>query len=168
MMKCLKKIDVATRSGAAASKTPTCKYFDQLLFIRDTVSNRPTESNIQIQEEITEFDVSSLSSPPESPYTTPAGPAKNTCDTPKFGKPYKKMRLDKSKQNEELAERRDTIDLLLAEALTTPKEGGCDDDNSDLLFCKSLVKSLQRLPARKNILAKIEIQQVLLKHEFDE
>ena len=46
MMKCLKKMEIANRSGSAAHRTPTCKHFDMLFFLKDSISNRSTESNI--------------------------------------------------------------------------------------------------------------------------
>ncbi len=45
LSKCLKKCDLMTRSGASASALPECKLFHQLLFLRDKVTNRKTESN---------------------------------------------------------------------------------------------------------------------------
>ena len=45
-VKCKKKINALTRSGAGATRLPTCKLFDQLHFLRDTCSSRITHSNI--------------------------------------------------------------------------------------------------------------------------
>ena len=42
-----------TRSGAAASSLPKCRYFEQMTFLYGSGGNRPTESNL-----------SSLLSPP--------------------------------------------------------------------------------------------------------
>ena len=39
---CIKKRELMTRSGAAAGKLPKCKLFDQLQFLRDSVSNKAT------------------------------------------------------------------------------------------------------------------------------
>ena len=35
-----------TRSGAAASSLPKCKYFEQMRFLQEKTANRPTESSI--------------------------------------------------------------------------------------------------------------------------
>ena len=43
-----------------------------------------------------------------------------------------------------------------------------DDDNEDSLYCRSLVPPLQKLPPRKNKLAKIKISQLLFEMAFDE
>ena len=42
------------------------------------------------------------------------------------------------------------------------------EEDEDLLFCRSIVPTLRKLPARKNKLAKMQIQQVLFNIEFDE
>ena len=44
--KCLTKREKATRSGAAAKKLPTCNFFAELSFLRDTLLNQRTESNL--------------------------------------------------------------------------------------------------------------------------
>ena len=62
------------------------------------------------------------------------------------------------------------IDLLLAEALSKSggsKEKSEEEDDSDWHFCKSLVSILKKLPPKKNRLARLEIQQVLFRYEFD-
>ena len=53
LKKCLDKRTKMTRSGAAASSLPKCRYFEQMAFLYGSVDNRPTESNL-----------SSLLSPP--------------------------------------------------------------------------------------------------------
>ena len=50
LKKCLDRRSKATKSGAAASKLATCKYFDQLGFLCSKVSNKPTESNLTTNE----------------------------------------------------------------------------------------------------------------------
>lgn len=90
--KCLKNRIKMTRSGAAAETLPKCKLFDQLYFIKDTVANRPTISNI-----------------PQESQETP-----------------------------------------------------------DVAFAHSIIPILKLLPAKKNRLVKVEIQQLLIKYEFEE
>ena len=65
MMRCLKKISEGQKSGAGASKVPTCKFFDQLLFLRDFVSNRETNSNITLPIESEVDDIISCEKSPE-------------------------------------------------------------------------------------------------------
>lgn len=63
----------------------------------------------------------------------------------------------------------DKIDLLLVDALR--KSDDSQDKNStkssNQLFCDSIVELLDKLPAQKNRMARVEIQQLLLKYEFD-
>ncbi len=46
--RCLDKRNRLTRSGAGARSLPTCRYFQNLLFLRDKVSNKETESNVSL------------------------------------------------------------------------------------------------------------------------
>ena len=64
MMTCLKKIEVADRSGSVANRTPTCKHFGALLFLKHSVSNRAPESNIS-QLDLT-IDSDSVSAEPQT------------------------------------------------------------------------------------------------------
>ena len=49
LKKCLDKRQRMTRSGAAASSLPQCKYFHQMKFLHEKTANQPTESNISHQ-----------------------------------------------------------------------------------------------------------------------
>ena len=46
LKKCFDKRRQMSKSGAAASALPTCKYFEQMWFLHDKTANRPTDSNI--------------------------------------------------------------------------------------------------------------------------
>ena len=46
LKKCLDKRTNMTRSGAAPSSLPRCKYFGQMSFLYGSVGNRTTESNL--------------------------------------------------------------------------------------------------------------------------
>ena len=71
-------------------------------------------------------------------------------------------------------ERRDNIDLLLVNALSksenseTAAQSSKDEESSNMLFCKSLVPILESLPPKKNRLARLEIQKLLISLEFDD
>ena len=49
-----------TKSGAAASLLPKCKYFDEMASLYEKSCNRSSESNLQLQ--------STFISPPPSPF----------------------------------------------------------------------------------------------------
>ena len=68
--------------------------------------------------------------------------------------------------------RKDLIDLLLARSLANVDESApvpqVKKPSSNELFCSSLVEIFDRLSDRNNRMARVEIQQVLLKYEFVE
>ena len=47
--RCIQKHQLKQRSGAGSSKLPACKYFEQLEFLRDFVSNEESDGNINIE-----------------------------------------------------------------------------------------------------------------------
>lgn len=146
-----------TRSGAAAGKLPKCKLFDQLVFIRDTVANRPTISNINIEEAMSS-NSSLETTPSESPSCSSPVSAVNTPESDLIGSRKRKCA-------------RETIskcDALLIEALKN--DGGQKEKvfDADVSFAESIIPLLKKLPEKKNRQAKIEIQQILMKYEFDD
>ena len=150
LSKCLKKRDLMTRSGASAGKLPKCKLFDQLLFVRDTVSNRQSVSNVSIEgSTISNLDVFT---PPASPYDSTAPKSSNT--------PLNRIKKRPLDECDALI-----IDALKNESSTSEKKSVLDPDVS---FTDSIVPILRNLPPKKNRLAKIEIQKLLLNYEFDE
>ena len=175
MMRCLKKIKDGQKLGGSAFKMPTCKLFDQLLFLKDFVSNRETNSHISItsdsgsNDSITVIDDSAHLTPPS---TTP------DITTPKVGPKKRKAETDgleeisshqPSRRLNKKSERQDKIDLLLVNALSKSDESMAHSESksSNHLFCDSIVEILDKLPSKKNRMARVEIQQVLLKYEFD-
>ena len=188
MMRCLKKMSDLNRSGACASKVPSCKCFERLLFLRDTVSNKETDSNIplpnfqtsgEIQEDFSRQLSPALSSPlsPQlsSPLPLPLPPnqtpdsqltALDTTSTPS----NRKRKQDRQPERSVKKTDQCNIDFLLAEALSKSggsKEKNDEEDDSDWDFCKSLFSILKKLPPKKNRLERLEIQQVLFRYEFD-
>ena len=149
MLKCLKKNELATRSGAGSSKVAYCKCYAQLMFLHDTISNRPTDSNLTsiVTDPTPEVILPSSSRSPSlsSPRSTLSSPPQS-----------KKNKVD-------------NVEMALIDALkgAPPQPTPTVQEDSDLLFCKSIVPQLRKMEAKKNRMAKIEIQQVLLKYEFD-
>jgi hypothetical protein len=47
--KCLDRKRDLEKSGSGYSKQPTCRFYNQLLFLRDSISNRTTQSNVQVR-----------------------------------------------------------------------------------------------------------------------
>ena len=161
MTKCLKKLELNSRSGAGASKEARCKKFESLLFMKDTVANRATESNIS--ERLP--SPSTIASSSASLQSTQAQASDDTVQ--------KRKNIDTrdTRKSKKINDRKESIDYLLIEALNKTKDevpAEEKEDDKDLLFVKSIVPILKILPPKKNRLAKIEIQQLLLRYEFDE
>jgi len=49
LKKCLEKRRALSRSGAAASTLPTCKYFEVMRFLHEKTSNLETQSNVELE-----------------------------------------------------------------------------------------------------------------------
>ena len=178
-MRCLKKIKDTQKSGAGASKTPTCKLFDNLLFLKDFVSNRETTSNIFLSNESTNTDSGSISdeSAPLTPPPLTSTPPPDMCASKadlnkrKADTVMDVMTYQTPKRVMKKSERQDKIDLLLVNALSKSDEqkpGTQESKSSNHLFCDSIVEILDKLPSKKNRMARVEIQQVLMKYEFDD
>lgn len=169
MMKCIKKIDTATWSGAGSSRLPTCKHFESLLFIRDTVANKATESNIQINTALNEdsLQIDDSTFPNTDTFATPGlspSPAPSSASSLTSSK---RRRSVEDSFLEESRERRNKLDTLITKAFEERQgENNKEEDDQNLLFCKSLVPTLKRLDNRANAMAKIEIQKVLFNYEF--
>ena len=160
-MKCIKKIDVETRSGAGFKKVPTCAHYESLLFLRDNVSNRETSSNLNnsaavgyLQTPIGSPSPTNGTNQPIPTITTPVGVKRRKSDNINAF-------LEESKH------RRQKMDELIEKVVATPSiEQPVKDDDADMLFCRSLAPVLRRLNVRSNMQARIEIQQVLMRCEF--
>ena len=61
--KCLDRERDAQKSGAGASKTRTCAYYNELHFLKDAISNRTTSSNFHIPSISPSTPASSISPP---------------------------------------------------------------------------------------------------------
>ena len=153
--KCHKKREMMTRSGAAYQTLPKCCFFAEMQFIRDSNSNRLSTSNIN-------FDVGNDSlSQQGSPLNISGAQEKEgtssvpvEVSTPRVAKRIKKNAVSTD------------VDVAIIEALKKEEEKPTVMD-ADAAFANSIVPLLQNLEPRANREAKIEIQQILLKYEFD-
>ena len=156
LSKCIKKRELMTRSGAAAGKLPKCKLFDQLQFLRDSVSNKATVSNV-FTEGSQAAHYNEIATEPVSPHHSASKKRVSNSTEPKAG-PSKRKR-----------KQLDECDELLIDALkqSAPSENQ-ESIDPDIKFTESIIPILRNLTPKSKRLAKIEIQQLLLKYEFDE
>ena len=177
LKKCLDRRSKATRSGAAASKLATCKYFDQLSFLHSKVSNKPTESNLTAVTEVE--DTPSVQDNPSSTVTQSVSITTTSTTTSAGSAPGKKSAESElipclpAKRSKSRAEMAYAVDALLVKTLQDMQEPPSksttgEDNGEDMLFCKSLVPQLKKMPARQNRLAKIKINKLLFDMEFND
>ena len=144
-----------TRSGAAAGKLPKCKLFNQLMFVRDTIANRKTVSNLDVGDSNT-LEESLADIPPKS------------FTGSKFVVDYVPVQeaTIATKRKTEKTTLSDKCDVMLIEAFMNEKGKREREIDADESFAESIIPILQKLPEKKNRMAKIEIQQILMRHEF--
>ena len=119
-----------TKSGAAASSLPKCKYFDEMAFLHEKRCNRPNESNLQLQ--------STFISPPPSPvYAKFQEKNKTNTMNQVSGLSCKKGKVDETEVDlmKQLSDTDNDIKKLLTES-----------KSEDSLYCRSLVPMLEMLP----------------------
>ena len=73
--KCLKSRERKTRSGAEASTLPKRKLFTQMLFLKDSILNHPTASNVISNSQSVSVEVSSI--PQSNPSSSPPSSTRN-------------------------------------------------------------------------------------------
>jgi hypothetical protein len=168
LKRCLDRRNREMRSGAAACKTSTCKYFENLAFLQDKIANRDTVSNVKLGLGST-ADSSLL---PEQPVVT----IKDE-ETPSVKKRKTLYGVICSHEKRPVSRARkasDQVDTMLLKALkdldkpTTQEmpEAKSAESDSDTLFCQSLIPTLKSLGTKENMKAKVQIQQLLFTLKF--
>ena len=192
LKRCLVRRAEMTRSGAPATSLPKCKYFNQLQFINDKVLNKETDSNLVIcpQNPVESPNESSLLSTditnsinidddyqPKSKLKrqqTVIETATTSSSSQSQSKNINKSKKKTWSQNE--ANDVDSCFLNVLEninnttkSIINPKEDieGNLDNDEDSLFCRSLIPILKKLDRKENRIAKIKIQELLCKLEFE-
>lgn len=164
--KTLSKREKATRSGSAKKTLPTCNFFEELSFLRDSLTNRTQLSNIPssiLSQSIDEENNSTSSNYNVSSHES------EISDPPAETSPAKRR-----KRSNVSSQENDT-DFLLMRMLDRhlnesdkqqplQKEEPVEDGNK--LFCFSLLETIRGIDERKNTLARIKIQQVLFDIKF--
>ena len=177
--KCLKRRERATQSGSGARYLPTCQFFNEFSFITDTVTNRPTVSNISLPEVLS----------PPSPFSSPS-PSSSTATLPAAIQGAE-ISLNNSASSENLSvissitqsnnhtskKRKVNISNELDNLLLTSikkdlsehsKPAVTEEKDQDTLFCLSLVSDFKDLSSRKKRIARLKILQLFYDlHEDD-
>ena len=154
LKKCLDKRNELTKSGAAASKLPKCKFFEQNAFLLEKTGNQPTQSNVNYNLESPE--ISNLGSPPSiSSFRYETKSVKEPCTTPA----RKKSKIDTPEAD---------LRKSLVETYLMIKKSMEQVEDEDSLYCRNLIHILKELPTKKKRIAKIRISQLLFDSQYDE
>lgn len=153
MVRCLKKLDHSQHPGSGYLKTPMCRLFNELLFLRDCVQCTNTSMNLSDTEE-------NLVGSATTPQLVEAPPKKRARHN---------VELSQDKNTSVVEKSTEKLDVYLTDGLTNGFTLDKPDvESSDWLFCRSLVGILEKMPSKNNRKARIEILQVLMKYEFQE
>lgn len=153
--KCMKKRELLTRSGAGLTNLPHCKYFKELAFLTDVVTNRVTESNLNLPQ------FQSVDNPEDEEIINQQEPTSNTPLA------KRKRKLRESQDLDNCKSVGSPLDNAIASYLQKENSQNDGKGDADEMFCRSLIPILSSLPPKKNRKAKVEIQQLLFDIEFD-
>ena len=149
--KCLDRQQDTERSGAGASKPSRCTYFNDLVFLKDSISNRETSSNI----DITIPPLNPSVTTPTSPYVTPSLSCASSfnTNTPCPGVRKQKRRDDDSRVEEMI------LNALCNEE--KKKENEAPKYDEDEHYCPSLVPTSHVISKKKKLLFKSKVLTLL-------
>ena len=127
----IRKRETLTRTGSANKKLPTCDYFTELSFLRDIVTGRKTESNIQVVQ----ITVPEVHDDQPTSSVTPAHTQEDNIQPHSTIKDTKAIRVARKRRS-------DQIDKLLAVSLAqglkssehTQEIPGHKSEDPDVLF----------------------------------
>ena len=150
--RCIQNRESKQKSGAASSKLPICRYFEQLGFMRDAVTTNESDPNTDI-----EF---------VQPNKPEGDEEKVQPETPT---PVKKQKIEPYRKTKTKQVKEETFtDLMIKQTVSdigkvTVQISKQDDDDTDTksYFCKSLIGRLKSLPVKKIRLARRKIEDVL-------
>ncbi len=164
-----------TKSGAEYHTLPKCKYFNQLQFLHQKITNKETVSDFTISESAAASPSSAVSAAPSN---DPDGGTLNTGNTPPpacnnvSAEPparrrdvWKKPSITPvdSELLDVIKEMNSATKTLIASDTTSNSE-----DSENMLFCKSLAGTLDKMNRRDSAFAKMQIQKIIFDIEFKE
>jgi hypothetical protein len=188
LKKCMDRREKATKSGAPHSKLPQCKYFSQLLFLTDKTANKPTVSNVSITinegEDLVE-ESAPLELQPSTSTPTKRKSVSQSCTNDNINltqassgyakklKPLPDNQSQASQPKKCRAELAHAVDSMLVKTLQDMQNNGNrsdgleTEDDEDSLYCRSLMPIFRQLPLKKKRLAKMKVNELLYKIEFE-
>ena len=158
-----------SKSGAAASTLPKCRYFEELRFLHEKTQNRESDTNISFDISSEQFDLSAHDYPQELSVGS-----KNSTESESESASSTKRKANAGLTSENKCKKSnsrsdfDTIMLKQLEEVSTVISNVTEEECEESLYCKSLVPILKDLPHKKKRLAKIRISQMLFDLEFVE
>lgn len=171
LKKCLDKRQRMTKSGAAASSLPRCKYFEQMKFLHEKTSNQATESNLTYSQN----SVQQVTPSPSATISIP-NPSHSTCSsTTTTKRKASEMSIPPTSSRHGFQKsRQDAIDMAILKQLETTDKtinkslANEETDDEVSHYCKSLIPVISALALRKKRLVMIKIRQLLFDIEFED
>ena len=181
LKRCIDKRRNLTRSGAAASSLPKCKYFDVMRFLYDRVSSKPSESNlpqtvIRADMDDNQFllgsshSLSSCSA--TSPLPTDTVPSQKSMKRTSYVSTQSNSSTPLPKKQKVQTQKMDEQFFALMKAMnddliaSIPQARETEEICEDTMYCKSLIPIMQGLPVRQKRLARMKIDKLLYELEF--
>ena len=159
LKKCLDKRRALSKSGAAASTLPKCKYFEVMRFLHDKTSNLETHSNVELDIHTipnNAFDLSS-SSQSQDPIHSPSSCSSISDET----KCIKRRRVTNNEQNDQFLDQLKIMDEKMIDYFGKLKEKADNHEKDEAeLFCDGLITVLRDMDKKQLRLAKLKIQQL--------
>ena len=157
----MRKRELLTRSGAGLTNLPQCKYFKELAFLSDVVTNRITESNLNMPR------FHAVDNGESEEIMQSVKQQESTSATPL---PKRKRKFNARESQEPLVDCQfagSSLDNAIASYLQKENSRKDAKEDADEMFCRCLIPILSALPTKKNRKAKVEIQKLLFDIELD-
>lgn len=166
LKKCLDKRRALSKSGAAASALPICKYFEAMRFLHDKTSNLETHSNVDLEIQPVSNNSFDLSSSLQ--YQDPI-PSPSSCSSISDDAKCPKRKRATIEHNDPFLEQVKSMDEKMINYLakTKDKEENNEKDEAEL-FCSSLIPVLRDMNKKQLRLAKLKVQQLLYDLQYEQ
>ncbi|CAB4058737.1 unnamed protein product [Lepeophtheirus salmonis] len=191
LVRSIRKNAEASQISKSEMKVSKCKLFDELLFLKDFISYRPTPIEIPFgcgtqrsPEVYKSVDIETHVITEQETFDTTiirfekdvdkinhdrfvGGEGSEECES------IKRLKMPNNSGSSGLSSVNNSVLKPNEDSLSVTASSSGEIENeitksSNWHFCQSLVDVLDSLPKKKNRMAKIKIQEILMKLEFDE